>query len=135
MSPAKKRLSLAGGTLPSAEETPGVVTPGRQDAVPVPGRAPVGGRTAFTWRLTAEQGITIDMMVLRLKRELGRAKLDRAEMLAALVGLADGNPAVFGALVAYLQNDPSLHYRLPLKSPEAKPSAFVKRCVAVGASV
>jgi hypothetical protein len=109
VSPGKKRLSLAGGTLPSAEETPGVVTSGRHDAGPVPGRAPAGGsRTAFTWRLTAEQGITIDTMVLRLKRELGRAKLDRAEMLAALVGLADSNPAVFGALVAYLQDDSSL---------------------------
>ena len=62
-------------------------------------------RTAFTWRLTAEQGITLDTMMLRLKRELGRPKLDRAEMLAALVGLADDNPAVFGALVARMQTD------------------------------
>ena len=62
-------------------------------------------RTAFTWRLTAEQGITLDTMMLRLKRELGRPKLDRAEMLAALVGLADDNPAVFGALVARMQAD------------------------------
>ncbi len=42
-------------------------------------------------------------MMLRLKRELGRPKLDQAEMLAALVGLADDNPAVFGALVARMQ--------------------------------
>ena len=42
---------------------------------------------------------------LRLKRELGRRKLDKAEMLAALVGLAAGNPGVFGALVAQLQAD------------------------------
>ena len=33
--------------------------------------------TAFTWRLTAEQGITLDTMMFRLKRELGRPKLDR----------------------------------------------------------
>ena len=44
-------------------------------------------------------------MMLRLKRELGRPKLDRSEMLAALVGLADDNPAVFGALVARLQTE------------------------------
>jgi len=47
----------------------------------------------------------MDDMALRLKRELGRAKLDRAEMLTALVRLAADNPAVFGALVATLQDN------------------------------
>ncbi|MGH3259648.1 MAG: hypothetical protein ACRDOU_30330 [Streptosporangiaceae bacterium] len=107
MSPAKKpRFAVAGGTLPSADEALGVATPRRQD-VPVSGArasAP-GGRTAFTWRLTADQALTLDEMMLRLKRDLGRAKLDRAEMLAALVGLAADNPGVFGALVARLQDE------------------------------
>jgi len=44
-------------------------------------------------------------MTLRLKRQLGRAKLDKAEMLAALVGLAEENSAVFGALVARMQSE------------------------------
>jgi hypothetical protein len=35
-----------------------------------------------------------------LQWQLGRPKLDRAEMLSALVALADENPGVFGALVA-----------------------------------
>jgi hypothetical protein len=46
------------------------------------------GRTAYTWRLTADQALAMDDLMLRLKRELGRGKLDKAEMLAALVGLA-----------------------------------------------
>ena len=45
----------------------------------------------------------LDDMMLRLKRQLRRPKLDRAEMLAALVALADENPAVFGALIARMQ--------------------------------
>jgi hypothetical protein len=46
-------------------------------------------------------------MTLRLKRQLGRAKLDKAEMLAELVGLAEENPAIFGALVARMQSEPT----------------------------
>jgi len=42
-------------------------------------------------------------MTLRLKRQLGRAKLDKAEMLAELVALAEENSGVFGALVARMQ--------------------------------
>jgi hypothetical protein len=106
MSPAKKRFAVASGLPPSADEASGVVTPGRQDVTAPPGVARrQERRTAFTWRLTAEQGITLDTMMLRLKRELGRPKLDRSEMLAALVGLADDNPAVFGALIARMQED------------------------------
>lgn len=102
--PAPPRFDVGGGLPPSAEETAGVVTPGRQDVVasPSPTR-PAGDRTAFTWRLTADQALALDDMMLRLKRQLGRPKLDRAEMLAALVALAADNPPVFGALVARLQ--------------------------------
>ena len=63
------------------------------------------GRTAFTWRLTADQALMLDDMMLRLKRQLGRPKLDRAEMLLALVALADESSGVFGALVARMQAD------------------------------
>jgi hypothetical protein len=101
---ARKRFAVASGLPPSADEAAAVMTPGRQDVVtPAAGARAQERRTAFTWRLTAEQGIALDTMMLRLKRELGRPKLDRAEMLAALVALAGENPAVFGALVARMQ--------------------------------
>ena len=106
MSPSRKRFAVASGLPPSAEEAVAVTTPGRQDvtASPAPAR-PGDGRTAFTWRLTADQALMMDEMTLRLKRQLGRAKLDKAEMLAALVGLAADNPGVFGALVAWMQTE------------------------------
>jgi hypothetical protein len=105
MSPAKspkRRFSVATGTAPNADDIPDATTPSRHDAktaAPEP-----KSRAAFTWRLTPEQSIAMDDMTLRLKRELGRAKLDRAEMLAALVELAADSPPVFGALVARLQS-------------------------------
>ena len=78
----------------------------RRDVISSPGRSPAPARrTAFTWRLTADQALALDEMTLRLKRQLGRAKLDKAEMLAALVGLAEENSAVFGALVAWMQSE------------------------------
>jgi hypothetical protein len=106
MSPVKRRFAVASGLAPSADEVVAVQASGRQDATTPAGAVPSSQlRTAFTWRLTTEQGITFDTMMLRLKRELGRSKLDKAEMLAALVALADENPAVYGALVARLQAD------------------------------
>jgi hypothetical protein len=106
MTPARKRFAVASGLPPSAEEGAAVTTPGRQDvtASQIPARAG-DSRTAFTWRLTAEQALMMDEMTLRLKRQLGRAKLDKAEMLAALVGLAADNAGVFGALAARMQVD------------------------------
>jgi hypothetical protein len=106
MSPAGKRrfITAAGtGMPPTADESVGVTTSGRQDVTR--SVAGPGSRIAYTWRLTADQALTMDDLMLRLKRELGRGKLDKAEMLAALVGLAAGNPAIFGALVAQLQVD------------------------------
>jgi hypothetical protein len=42
-------------------------------------------------------------MLLRLRRELDLARLDRATMLAALVELTASNAAIFAALAAKLQ--------------------------------
>ena len=103
MSPAKKRFAVAAGLPPAADDAAEVApAPGRPD-VTAPADDAAQRRTAFTWRLTADQAMALDAMMLRLKRELRQPKLDRAEMLTALVGLADGNPAVFGALVARIQ--------------------------------
>jgi hypothetical protein len=105
VSPGRKRFSVAGGTLPSADDAIDVTTPERQD-VTTPAVPPRSGvrRTAFTWRLTAEEALALDEMTLRLKRQLGRPKLDKAEILAALVALAEDNQAVFGALVARMES-------------------------------
>jgi hypothetical protein len=105
VSPARKRFSVASGLPPSAEEAvPANETPRRQDVqTSVAPPLATAARTAFTWRLTADQALALDEMTLRLKRQLGRPKLDKAEMLAALVGLAEENSAVFGALVARMQ--------------------------------
>lgn len=106
MSPAGKRFQVASGLPPSAEEAVPVSTPGRQDVTTSgKGTTAAAGRTAFTWRLTADQALALDEMTLRLKRQLGRPKLDKAEMLAALLGLAAENSAIFGALVARMQSE------------------------------
>ena len=73
----------------------------RQDASTTPCARSV--LTAFTWRLTPQQAIALDDMLLRLRRELDLARLDRATMLAALVELTASNAAIFAALAAKLQ--------------------------------
>ena len=101
----KRQFSIAGpATAPTAEPaaTPDVKTPRRPDVTPQAG--PQRERAAFTWRRTPEQALTMDELAIRLKRELGRVKLDHAEILAALTGLAMESPAVFGALTARLQD-------------------------------
>jgi hypothetical protein len=104
MSTARKRFAVASGLAPSADEVLGVPAPGRQDVATPPAPAGSGGgRTAFTWRLTAEQALRMEDMMLRVKQQLGSPKVDRAEMLSALVALADENPGVFGALIARMQ--------------------------------
>jgi hypothetical protein len=45
----------------------------------------------------------MDELMIRLKRELRRPKLDSAEVLSALVEMAADSPPVFGALVSRLQ--------------------------------
>jgi len=96
----------------------------RRDVISSPGRSPAPARrTAFTWRLTADQAQMLDEMTLRLKRELRRGKLDRAEMLNVLVGPTADNPGgVFGPLVARLQVSQMPRRRgLSLASPDWGP--------------
>lgn len=69
-------------TLPFA-----VKSPSRPDV-----QAP--GRIAFTWRLTPEQADQLDTLVLGLRRQLGRGRLDRAAVLQALVDLTAERPDV-----------------------------------------
>jgi len=105
VSQARKRFAVASGLPPTAEEVTALTTSGRQDvSAQRGGPHPAKVRTAFTWRLTADQALALEEMTLRLKRQLNRPKLDKAEMLAALVALADENRAVFGALVARMES-------------------------------
>ena len=97
---------MASGLPPSADEAVAVTTSERQDVVTsVKAAKAPGERTAFTWRLTADQALMLDDMLLRIKRQLGMPKLGRAEMLAALAALANKNPAIFGALIAEIQEE------------------------------
>lgn len=94
--------TLANPTSPTADDTT-QETSRRPDAkTPAPAKG--GQRSAFTWRLTPEQANQLDGLLLRLRAELGVARLDRATMLTALTDLAAESPAVFGALVARLQD-------------------------------
>jgi hypothetical protein len=106
VSPARKRFSVASGLPPSAEEAVDVATSGRQDvATPAMRTRTSEGRVAFTWRMTAERKRAFDRMAIEISEQLGRAKLDRAEMLDALADLAMDNPGVRGALIARLQGN------------------------------
>jgi hypothetical protein len=98
--------TLAAPTAPTADEgrPADVPTPRRQD---VKTSGPAGGpaRIAFTWRLTPDEANRIDGLVLRMRTDLGVARLDRATVLAALCRLADSNPAVYGATLGQIQAD------------------------------
>ena len=76
----------------------------------------MSGRRAFTWRLTVQQALMFDDLVLRLSRELDWPRLDKAEAPSALVGLAGENPAIFGALVARMQDNQAS--RRPDQAPD-----------------
>lgn len=103
MSTKKRRFTPAAvATPPNADEViPDVSTPRRIDARKKPSS---GRRTAFTWRLTPEEVRRHDALMLRLKQDLDAGKLDKAQVLAALMDLAADNRAVYGALLARLQD-------------------------------
>lgn len=46
----------------------------------------------------------MDTLVLRLRSDLGRARLDRATMLDALVRLASDTPSVYGLLLSRMED-------------------------------
>lgn len=81
-----KRFSTVGFTAPTAMDgakESQAVKPSPRQAAP----ASKGERISFTWRLTPEQADQLDTLVLDLRRQLGRGRLDRAAMLLALVDL------------------------------------------------
>ncbi len=61
-------------------------------------------RIAFTWRLTPAEADQLDTLILQLRRQLGRGRLDKASVLLALVQLADERPDVHAALLDRLKD-------------------------------
>ena len=96
--------TLGTPTAPNAD-TPAadVQTPRRPD---VQTSEPAGkpSRIAFTWRLTPSEANRLDALVLRMRSDLGLARLDRATVLTALCHLADSNPAIYGAVLGQIQD-------------------------------
>jgi hypothetical protein len=88
---------------PAAGQPSDVTAPGRPD-VTTPAPAGKPGRIAFTWRLTPDEANRLDALVLRIRGDLGLARLDRATVLTALCHLAEDNPAVYGAVLGQLQD-------------------------------
>ena len=112
-----KRFSTVAFTAPSAEQPSTPSTPSRPDVTPpepvqTPQRPDVqttqhtqtsrrpnttsdqDKRIAFTWRLTPDQANQLDELVLGLRRDLGRGRLDRATVLQTLVDLATENDTI-----------------------------------------
>jgi hypothetical protein len=101
---------------PSPAPVPDVATPRRHDTQTLrrtdartPGRPDVqtseAGRIAFTWRLTPDEANAIDALVLKMRGDLGLARLNRAAMLSALCRLAADNPSVYDAVLGELESD------------------------------
>jgi len=89
-------------TTPRAQE---ITTPRRQDRMK-PGRrtAPsAADSVAFTIRFDAAEAIEIDAWVLSLRQELGRGRLDKSEVLRALITIARKQTSVQRALIRSLK--------------------------------
>lgn len=98
--------TLAVPTAPNADDTPAAdVQASRRPGAQTPPTEAKPERIAFTWRLTPDEANRIDALVLRMRSDLGVARLDRATVLAALCQLAAANPAVYGAALGQLQED------------------------------
>ncbi|WP_219517526.1 hypothetical protein [Nonomuraea ceibae] len=71
-------------------------------ATPAKGSDKSKDRSAFTWRLTVDQKIRQTTLINRLCMDLGQGRLDKADVLEALVTLAETNRTVYNALVSKL---------------------------------
>jgi hypothetical protein len=92
-----------GATAPTAAQLPSTArqTPRRLGVQTSETAAP--RRTAFTWRLTPDEAVLLDGLALRLRSDLGH-RLDKATWLIALCRLAAGNPDIYAALRAELED-------------------------------
>lgn len=61
-------------------------------------------RVAFTWRISLDQADLLDGWAMDFRRKLGRGRLDRSELLAAIVDEVSGRPDVLEAVASRLQS-------------------------------
>lgn len=59
-------------------------------------------KVAFTWRISLDQADLLDRWAMDLRRKLGRGRLDRSELLAAIVDEVSDRPDVLDAVEARL---------------------------------
>lgn len=96
----KKTFDVAGGTAPTAGERPGGQS-SRPRAVPA---SPDLGRNSFTWRQSADQQDELEDLQRVVRRSLGR-RVDKADILAAMVSVALEQPEFRRQLLAQLESD------------------------------
>jgi hypothetical protein len=108
----KKRFDTAARVGVTAEEgvqtstSPAAETPRRQDGQTSDGTgSPDVTKSAYTWRLTLDQLDEFDGLVLRLRRQVRPARLDKQDVLAALLALAVEDDTIRGRLVERLRRD------------------------------
>lgn len=107
--PARSTYAVASAGMVQKNGIRSAYERGPDDLPPVLTSGPVDGaedRSAFTWRLTVDQANRLDELALRLRKSLGRAQLDRASMLWALVWLAEENPLFVRAIADRLREPP-----------------------------
>lgn len=61
-------------------------------------------KVAFTWRISLDQADMLDEWARDFRRKLGRGRLDRSELLAAIVDEVSGRQDVLDAVASRLQN-------------------------------
>lgn len=95
--PSKKIFSLANPTAPTAE--PQVTAPqtSRRPDVPPPAPASEVRRSAFTWRQSPREQDALEDLVRLARRATGR-RVDKADVLAALVDVANERDDIRGTL-------------------------------------
>jgi hypothetical protein len=99
---SRKTFDVVGGTAPTAGEQPGGQTSRRRAVQAAP--APDLARNSFTWRQSADQQDELEDLQRLVRRALGR-RVDKADILAALVSLATGQADVRQQLLKRLEAD------------------------------
>lgn len=89
---------------PGAADTPAAAAPPARDVTTSRRRAATGS-VAFTVRFDQAEALADDQFVLSLRGELGRARLDKAEVVRVLLAAARTRPEVRAALVDGLTAD------------------------------